>query len=271
MFGVPFQMSMDKEEEETLLEASETSSRPLAARKGVECMPLFLIASVALNVFLAFLALFHLAHPGVSPSRPSYEAGFDTDLEPAKDHIELVVQPFSGGVELDADGHFHKDQGGHEYVGPPAPAIDEAWQSLLSGLNLDLDQEEVDLADTTFRWPESGLSFSGLDVFHSLHCLNRLRQALYPDYYVHVFDPARGPSRADHIADHCINHIRQSLQCHADLTPMEWRLSGSKVILKTDTPHTCRNFDRIHAWAQSRRTQFEKIQSFMNGSLQIVD
>ncbi len=70
---------------------------------------------------------------------------------------------------------------------------------------------------------------------------------------------------------HCINHIRQSLQCHADLTPMEWKLDGLKLILKTDTPHTCRNFDRIHAWATSHRTRFESIQSWRNASIRIVD
>lgn len=112
---------------------------------------------------------------------------------------------------------------------------------------------------------------------------------MYPDYYTHVFNRPTGPSRHNHIGKvlakifnlhapvanqkqgHCINHIRQSLQCNADLTPMEWRLEGSRIILKTDTRHTCRNFDKIHAWATLQHTQFQNIQSFLNGSLVIVD
>ncbi|KAH6658596.1 hypothetical protein BKA67DRAFT_514057 [Truncatella angustata] len=78
------------------------------------------------------------------------------------------------------------------------------------------------------------------------------------------------PSQEDHIA-HCINHIRQALQCHSDLTPMEWRLEGSNVILNTDTRHTCRDWDKIHAWESLRQTRFKDIEAWKNGSLVLVD
>lgn len=61
-----------------------------------------------------------------------------------------------------------------------------------------------------------------LEVYHSLHCLvsstflydgvgklltensqNRLRQALYPEYY-HVFDNPDDPSRAAHISEFAV-------------------------------------------------------------------
>jgi hypothetical protein len=45
--------------------------------------------------------------------------------------------------------------------------------STVAGLNIDVHEHEVDLADSTFRWPESGLYFTGLEVYHSLHCLVR--------------------------------------------------------------------------------------------------
>ncbi|KAI1349996.1 hypothetical protein F5Y01DRAFT_316149 [Xylaria sp. FL0043] len=257
-----------EEEEENLLENTESSSRP--RRRKLQFQTLFLIVSVTLNIFLGFLGLFSLTHGHKSANEATYELGFATDLEPAKNEIELVFQRFSGGVKLDTEGHFFTDDEGREFVGSPDPAIDKAWEMLLEGLNLDFDKTEVDLGESTFQWPESGFYFSGLDVFHSLHCLNRLRQAMYPDYYIHTFDKPNDPSRLDHI-NHCINHIRQSLQCHADLTPMEWQLEGSKVILKTDTPHTCRDFEKIHAWARSHRTRFEEIQSWRNASLRIVD
>ncbi|KAF2964095.1 hypothetical protein GQX73_g9468 [Xylaria multiplex] len=257
-----------QEEEENLLEPTESVALP--QKRKLQLQTLLLIISISFNIFLGFLGLFSITHGQCSISRESYELGFASDLEPAKSEIELVVRSFSGGVELDSEGHLLVDQEGQEYVGIPKPSIDKAWEELLGGLNLDFDKSEVDLGESTFRWPESGFYFSGLDVYHSLHCLNRLRQAIYPDYYVHIFDRPNDPSRVDHIG-HCINHIRQSLQCHADLTPMEWKLDGSKVILKTDTPHTCRNFDKIHAWATSHRTQFENIQSWRNATLRIVD
>ncbi|KAI3329924.1 hypothetical protein F4824DRAFT_492582 [Ustulina deusta] len=257
-----------QEEEENLLETTESASQ--LRKRSFQLQPLLLIISVSLNIFFGFFGLFSLTHGQCSTSRASYELGFASDLEPARSEIEIVAQRFSGGVELDSEGHLFIDQKGQEYVGPPEPAVDKAWEMLLGGLNLDFDKTEVDLGESTFKWPESGFYFSGLDVYHSLHCLNRLRQAIYPDYYTRIFDRPNNPSRVDHIG-HCINHIRQSLQCHADLTPMEWKLDGLKLILKTDTPHTCRNFDRIHAWATSHRTRFESIQSWRNASIRIVD
>ncbi|KAK0705715.1 hypothetical protein B0H67DRAFT_675727 [Lasiosphaeris hirsuta] len=242
--------------------------------RRLQLWPLLVISSIAFNIFFVSLGLFALTHPfAATDLKGSYERGFASDLEPSRSQIGLVVKPFSGGVELDSQGHFFTDRGGQEYVGPPEPAIDEAWEALLGGWYSPLREEchEVDLADSTFRWPESGFSLSGLDVYHSLHCLNRLRQALHPTYYAKVFSSPTDPSLANHI-DHCINHIRQSLQCHADLTPMEWRLvGGSRLILKTDTLHTCRDFDRIHAWATSKGTRFEAIPSYLNGSLVIID
>ncbi|TRX89642.1 hypothetical protein FHL15_009392 [Xylaria flabelliformis] len=158
-----------QEEEENLLETTEFESQP--QKRRFQLQPIFLIISVTLNVFLGFFSLFSLTHGQCSISGASYELGFATDLEPAKSEIELVVKRFSGGVDLDKEDHFIIDQKGQEYIGPPGPAVDKAWEMLLGGLNLDFDRTEVDLGESTFQWPESGLYFSGLDVYHSLHCL----------------------------------------------------------------------------------------------------
>ncbi|KAB5576188.1 hypothetical protein GE09DRAFT_1281885 [Coniochaeta sp. 2T2.1] len=272
MLGATYKQKPMEEDEgesgERLLETPEPSIP--VTKKGLQLHSTITIVSLSFNVFFVFFGLFYSTHKSDATRRASYEYGFDSDLGIARSEIELVVQPFSGGVELDGEGHFSQDPRGQEYVGPPQPCVDDAWEKLLGGLNLDFDKTEIDLGESTFQWPDTGFYFSGLDVYHSLHCLNRLRQAMYPDYYTHIFDRPGSPNRADHI-DHCINHIRQSLQCHADLTPMEWRLSGSNIIIKTDTHHTCRNFDKIHRWASSHRTQFSSIPGFMNGSLRIVD
>lgn len=73
------------------------------------------------------------------------------------------------------------------------------------------------------------------------------------------------------ISGHCINHLRQAIQCHADLTPMQWKRVGNKLILDTSPQHTCRNFDKIQAWASQRSTDFDGIESVRNGSLSVVD
>ncbi|KAK8097639.1 uncharacterized protein PG998_013125 [Apiospora kogelbergensis] len=186
----------------------------------------------------------------------------------ARGAIELIQHDFGGGVELDEDGNFLTDSRGSEYVGPPSPAVDQAWDYLERGMNIDLHGQEGAEVQT-FRWPETGASFTGLEVFHSLHCLNKLRQALYPEAYGHVFAESHGPMRKDHIG-HCLNHLRQSIQCHSDLTPMEWERVGNKLILSTKTPHTCRDFDKIHQWALGRMTDYNGLPTVMNGTLEIV-
>ncbi|KIW07188.1 uncharacterized protein PV09_02054 [Verruconis gallopava] len=206
------------------------------------------------------------------PSRNSYENGFETDLKAVKSSISLVKMRFDGGVKIDKNGTFVQDQivGGRKYTGKPSLAVDLSWFELLSGLNIDLSGDDADgLAEHTLQWPDSDKYFSGLEVFHSLHCLNRLRQALYPEHYSYLFKDPKDPSKEDHI-DHCIEHLRQAIQCHADLTPMHWARVDNAVLLKTDTEHTCRDFDSIWNWAKSRRADIDNIW-LKNGTLHIVD
>ena len=71
--------------------------------------------------------------------------------------------------------------------------------------------------------------------------------------------------------DHCIDHLRQTLQCRADLTPMEWQLEDDKIILRTDTLHTCVDFDAIRDWAAERVLDYSSKEEIRNGSRKIFD
>jgi len=57
--------------------------------------------------------------------------------------------------------------------------------------------------------------------------------------------------------DHCIDQLRQYIQCHADVTPMVWQWSEADNQYLTDTgpTHSCRNFEKIQAWAQEHATK----------------
>lgn len=108
-------------------------------------------------------------------------------------------------------------------------------------------------------------------MFHTLHCLNQVRQMLWPEYY----PPANVPyanfiiehkrrSRSevsssgdlvDRIPEHCIDQIRQYIMCTGDLTPIpviEYDFLGGFGYVNSDVPHTCRNFDAIRAWTNER-------------------
>ena len=84
-----------------------------------------------------------------------------------------------------------------------------------------------------------------------------IRQALSPDYYQpntpniingHTEDGLLGPY---HIK-HCINQIRQAIMCYGDITPYVWQWNETYNTNQNliNTPHTCRNFDKIRDWAR---------------------
>jgi hypothetical protein len=56
--------------------------------------------------------------------------------------------------------------------------------------------------------------------------------------------------------DHCINHLRQVVQCHGDMTPLPvvWdnikrHPDGGKAIPDFDQIHTCRDFTALREWS----------------------
>lgn len=56
-------------------------------------------------------------------------------------------------------------------------------------------------------------------------------------------------------SDHCLDYIRQGIQCQADLTPLlfKWDEPTGNVLPEFGITHTCRNWDKIHAWAKERK------------------
>lgn len=54
--------------------------------------------------------------------------------------------------------------------------------------------------------------------------------------------------------EHCVDYLRQYIQCNADLTPM-WTgdMGGGHLMVKPYTPHTCRDFDQITQWIDDHR------------------
>lgn len=54
----------------------------------------------------------------------------------------------------------------------------------------------------------------------------------------------------DHL-DHCINNIRESLTCNADLTPITYHWNEGWQVSNIDfnVVHTCVSWDAIQAWA----------------------
>ncbi|PVH72008.1 hypothetical protein DL98DRAFT_351932, partial [Cadophora sp. DSE1049] len=98
--------------------------------------------------------------------------------------------------------------------------------------------------------------FFGMDVFHQLHCLDYLRKKT--TLYSHLYPPEESKAEDEQIPPefhipHCIDSIRLSLQCHADLSliPQRWADGWLEPWAVWTNKHMCRNFDAIRDWAQS--------------------
>jgi hypothetical protein len=60
---------------------------------------------------------------------------------------------------------------------------------------------------------------------------------------------------------HCLHSLRQSIMCHADVTPMVWHKSAAPKVTTgkffnqgfLSVAHTCRNFEKIKQWAVKRQ------------------
>ncbi|KAG5915915.1 hypothetical protein E4U42_007877 [Claviceps africana] len=95
---------------------------------------------------------------------------------------------------------------------------------------------------------DDGYYITSLDVFHQLHCLNLVRQAVY--------DRVDWTNRDEYLAidhlDHCIDSLRQSLQCNADITPITWIWSDqrNRALKEARMIHTSLDFEAIRDWGE---------------------
>ncbi|KAI1173205.1 hypothetical protein F4777DRAFT_461754 [Nemania sp. FL0916] len=186
--------------------------------------------------------------------RDSFQYGYSTDLEPLKSQLETVRYNFVGDLNWHDNGTLYRPEtpGYTTYVGKPSPEIDAAWKHIIPGEATDLmGNEAKTVVGTTFQKP-SGWWVEGVEVFHQLHCLNMFRKTIDIDYYgINEMEPA---TYRLHL-EHCIDALRQSFMCQADISPfhVEWnyKFHRARPVFGRVT-HTCRNFEKIRAWAAAR-------------------
>ncbi|KAJ5684072.1 uncharacterized protein N7477_000417 [Penicillium maclennaniae] len=147
------------------------------------------------------------------------------------------------------------------YTGYPTSAIDKHWKELYRVGNSRISKKEAALLPNKTIAANLGADdyLVVISVFHDLHCLDRLRKTLwyfYDDEWNSTYNPftvkrpdtfdAKGLNGIIHL-DHCINIIRQSLQCFSDVTPyvFQWSEEAQAVHAYANVVHTCRNFDKV--------------------------
>ncbi|CCF34128.1 hypothetical protein CH063_01083 [Colletotrichum higginsianum] len=173
---------------------------------------------------------------------------------PALDAVEYVSMDFNDAFNSTSI-----------YRGLPTPEREQAWFDLtykhaveipperLSGLNR---SEEDHLKHVPEEVGDGYVAL--LEVFHQLHCLNMVR--VYTWWQVGKYDKppvglSNDPLKNRIHVDHCLEALRISLMCFADVTPLMVRLGGpAGARADFNTHHKCRDFNKISDWIDDNWT-----------------
>ncbi|KAJ7791383.1 hypothetical protein B0H13DRAFT_1521822, partial [Mycena leptocephala] len=169
---------------------------------------------------------------------------------PALEAVEHEVKVYNVGFGSDFS----------EFQIPSSPALDEMWSDLYNfGVSRITKEEAVRLPNKTHAIPgDDGHYIAALDVFHNLHCLNKVRMALDPDYYpdwristTNNWIPSQKNATQQ---SHCLSWLRQSIMCNSDTSVIVWQWDSTlnASVFKGNVAHTCRKFDKVQAWAKDR-------------------
>ncbi|UNI18540.1 hypothetical protein JDV02_004803 [Purpureocillium takamizusanense] len=210
----------------------------------------FIWLSCFTNVLFAAGIISLLVRQGtIDPSL--YDAAhWPGSYSPAEEAVKYVPRQFLAA--------FGKETS--PYQGWPTDEQDQMWEDMyIYGTTFQIDQKEHDrLINKTEHVAIPGLEdkyMTGLDVFHQLHCLNMIRQNLYPKRYNSSIVREDGTidyPKWRHV-DHCIESIRQSITCNVDISMIRYKWSSYDMIEpQLGVMHMCRDFDRIRDWAYQR-------------------
>ncbi|KAG5290067.1 DUF3328 superfamily domain-containing protein [Histoplasma ohiense] len=147
------------------------------------------------------------------------------------------------------------------FSGKPSAELDKAWHDLLNYENIMVEPEYIkhyDREDITVRTPDGDGYIGTLNVYHELHCLKRIHQYMYPDYYFPGLSANDIEMNRLH-NEHCIDFLRQSAMCHGDvgLITFEWN-DSSRIPLANATSHQCVNWEKLDQWTKARTVDMMK-------------
>ncbi|KAE9368353.1 hypothetical protein N431DRAFT_414677 [Stipitochalara longipes BDJ] len=201
------------------------------------------------TLFFAIVSVILFAEMRIFASG-TYNTGvfFETDLGSAYPAMELEAVRYRSSPRFYENGTMYLPHtaGEPQYSGPPTLEIDRAWDELYLRTYGDqyfkiTDEEGRRTWGDTLKEYYNDLTrttLHSLDVMHTLHCVisNLFRTNFSDKIYKKIstvtdfYEP-----------DHCVDHVRQAVQCYGDMTPVPTRwwdgLHGD--FSDSDQVHTC--------------------------------
>ncbi|PQE20057.1 tat pathway signal sequence protein [Rutstroemia sp. NJR-2017a BVV2] len=158
--------------------------------------------------------------------------------------------------------HYHNPFMANPATGLPDHTTDDKWQMLYNeSMHTSIPPSLADrLPLKTLPIPSDPSKYLiQLEIYHQLHCLNSIRQALWLDGVEHYrlphfkdfYLPGGRRNYTGHGAKH-LDWIRQSLLCNGDTTPVSWQWDSVAKIPLPQLPETkiCKNMDAIDEWTR---------------------
>ena len=143
---------------------------------------------------------------------------------------------------------------------PPSPEVDAAWERVGNLWPHVIHTDDVIRLgkdpSKTARWPlDWGFGpeahVAGLDVLHTIHCLNAIRRDVHwRHYYIEKYPDGVFPELHRIHTDHCLHVILQNLMCSAtaDIFTNAWVEGQVHPFPDFNVNKKCRNFDAILEW-----------------------
>ncbi|KFY48276.1 hypothetical protein V495_01465 [Pseudogymnoascus sp. VKM F-4514 (FW-929)] len=100
------------------------------------------------------------------------------------------------------------------FKGPPVEEVDKQWDLLLNGVHtVRLSKTELERMNmSSIQLADGSEDYIAVPiVYHMLHCLYNIYRYAHPDFFGE--DP-NGPEWIVTHTDHCIDNLRQFVQCH---------------------------------------------------------
>jgi len=211
---------------------------------------------LASTIFFALLAAY-LGFQNVKQSQRPLPGTFRTDFNDARASVQYEERVFTGALKYDpAVGHAYReiDPQQPQYFGESSPEIKAAWDDLIHDEFPTMSESEAAPFTPELKpLPNDGEYHFELAVFHSLHCLNAVRMRL-DEYYASTREASADRTGWERVhMDHCLDQLRQSIQCHGDLSPVPlywWQ--GFPIAFGISHEHTCRKWEPIREWVDRR-------------------
>ncbi|KAF2442886.1 hypothetical protein P171DRAFT_363646 [Karstenula rhodostoma CBS 690.94] len=133
-------------------------------------------------------------------------------------------------------------------VGQPSEELDRNWSNIMQYFYAEIPKEYMEKLERTkegIRLP-NGNYLANYAFIHQLHCLKRLYQSYFPDYYWPDMTEEETELQHEHSL-HCLQMLVEQVMCNADIVPLTMHWFDESILPggNRTIAHECVNWDRL--------------------------